>query len=46
MLFDIVNTLLKYFGSGEFPEILRRALREVRDYLDVARRLFTSSLGE
>jgi len=33
ILFDLGNTLVQYFEIEEFPEILRKALTRVRDYL-------------
>jgi putative hydrolase of the HAD superfamily len=34
VLFDLGNTLVQYWERPEFPEILRQAITEVRDYLD------------
>lgn len=33
VLFDLGNTLAYYFEMWEFPEILKQAITEVRDYL-------------
>ena len=34
ILFDLGNTLVQYFEREELPEILKKALAEVRDYVD------------
>jgi putative hydrolase of the HAD superfamily len=33
VLFDLGNTLVRYFGRADFPEILEQAILEVRTYL-------------
>ncbi len=34
ILFDFGNTLVSYYHTGEFPPILKAAIREVRGYLE------------
>ena len=34
VLFDLGNTLVRYFERSEFPAILEQAILQVRDYLD------------
>jgi len=33
VLFDLGGTLVQYYGRGEIPEVLERAITEVQDYL-------------
>ena len=33
VLFDLGNTLVAYYATGEFPPVLKRCLRECRDVL-------------
>jgi len=42
VLFDLGGTLVDYYTSAEFPEILSRAIREVREYLREAGALSVS----
>ena len=36
ILFDLGNTLLRYYTRNEFPEILREAIAEVQNYFHKA----------